>query len=187
MKNLVFCFVPLLYIYCKPSQGGRLFWLKQMEELHYPGLWKLFHIQLQRKHWRGKIFKAFFLESSFSSKVAKVTVTGSGNGLVLEMFLDQVLFKRCTTLIHTRQQTNLLYFFFTGFTSSRATTCTTSSPEKPEQGSQSTTPSIKVKYFNILKLLLFSSSLPMPEEFGMDLAPNTASSIAVQLNQVLMT
>ena len=71
-----------------------------MEELHYPGLWKLFHVQLQRKHWRGKIFKAFFLESSFSSKVAKVTVTGSGNGLVLEMFLDQVLFKRCKTLIH---------------------------------------------------------------------------------------
>ena len=29
------------------------------------------------------------------------------------------------------------------------------------------------------------SFLPMPEEFGMDLAPNTASSIAVQLNQVL--
>ena len=25
----------------------------------------------------------------------------------------------------------------------------------------------------------------MPEEFGMDLAPNTASSIAVQLNQVI--
>ena len=25
----------------------------------------------------------------------------------------------------------------------------------------------------------------MPEEYGMDLAPNTASSIAVQLNQVL--
>ena len=24
----------------------------------------------------------------------------------------------------------------------------------------------------------------MPEEFGMDIAPNTASSIAVQLNQV---
>ena len=29
------------------------------------------------------------------------------------------------------------------------------------------------------------SFLPMPEEFGIDLAPNTASSIAVQLNQVL--
>ena len=26
----------------------------------------------------------------------------------------------------------------------------------------------------------------MPEEYGMDLAPNTASSIAVQLNQVLL-
>jgi len=70
------------------------------------------------------------------------------------------------------------------FCISRATTCTTSSPEKPEQGSQSTTLSIKFKYFNILELLLFSSTLPMPEEFGMDLAPNTASSIAVQLNQI---
>ena len=29
------------------------------------------------------------------------------------------------------------------------------------------------------------SFLPMPEEYGMDLAPNTASSIAVQLNKVL--
>ena len=93
-------FRSLQYIYCILSQGGGLLWLKQMEELHYPGLWKLFYVQLQRKHWRGKIFKAFFLESSFSSKVAKVTVTGSGNGLVLEMFLDQVLFKRYTTLAH---------------------------------------------------------------------------------------
>ena len=30
------------------------------------------------------------------------------------------------------------------------------------------------------------SFFPVPEEYGMDLAPNTASSIAVQLNQVFM-
>ena len=36
-----------------------------------------------------------------------------------------------------------------------------------------------------LDFLVVFSFLPMPEEFGIDLAPNTASSIAVQLNQVL--
>ena len=35
-----------------------------------------------------------------------------------------------------------------------------------------------------LNFLMMFSFFPMPEEFGMDLAPNTASSIAVQLNQV---
>ena len=30
------------------------------------------------------------------------------------------------------------------------------------------------------------SFLPMPDEYGMDLAPNTASSMAVQLNKVIV-
>ena len=35
-----------------------------------------------------------------------------------------------------------------------------------------------------LEFLMLFSFFPMPEEYGMDLAPNTASSIAVQLNRV---
>merc|ERR550534_659385 len=79
-----------------------------------------------------------FNSNESTEEVAKVTVTGSGNGLVLEMFLDQ---------------SNYMYNKLSRKAGARIT--------------------IHDPY-----------TLPMPEEFGMDLAPNTASSIAVQLNQI---
>jgi len=79
-----------------------------------------------------------FNTNGTSGGVRQVTVTGSANGLVLEMFLDQA---------------NYMYNKLSKKAGARIT--------------------IHDPYF-----------LPMPEAYGMDLAPNTASSIAVQLNQI---
>ena len=86
----------------------------KLEELHHPRLWKLFYLQLQWKLGWGKIvrlwtflsyvssFKDVHKKSSF--KVTQVTVTGSGNGLELEMFLDQVNIEKCLNwLLNTGQ------------------------------------------------------------------------------------
>ena len=93
MRNLVFCFARCnIYILNHPK-GADCSDLSKWKSFTTPVYGNCFTFNSNESTEEVKIFKAFFLESSFSLKVAKVTVTGSGNGLVLEMFLDQVLFK----------------------------------------------------------------------------------------------
>ena len=72
------------------STGRRLLQHGLLDELHSPRLWQLLHFQRQWNLSGGGItihsLLVFLLQ-----KVRQVTVTGSANGLVLEMFLDQVI------------------------------------------------------------------------------------------------
>ena len=70
--------------------GRRLLQHGLLDELHPPYLWQLLHIQRKWNLGRGGITIDWF-HMIFIQKVQQVTVTGSANGLIIEMFLDQVI------------------------------------------------------------------------------------------------